>query len=257
MTDPLRVMVTAAGSGIGRAIALAFANAGAAVHTCDADEALVRQVASDSPEITTDCMDVTDEAAVGRWFDGALDGLGGLDVLVNNAGIAGPTAAIEDTDYEAWQRCLAVGVDSQFLTCRRAVPVMKKQRAGSIINISSTAGLYGLPYRTPYATAKWGVIGFTKSLAAEVGRWNIRVNAICPGAVEGARMERVIAAEAKASGRTAEAIRADYTHGVSLKRFVRPEEIAAMALFLASPAASMVSGQAITVDGHTETFHSE
>jgi NAD(P)-dependent dehydrogenase (short-subunit alcohol dehydrogenase family) len=257
MTDHLRVMVTAAGSGIGRAIALAFANAGATVNACDADEALLRQAAAESPEIAAECIDVTDEAAVGSWFDDALESLGGLDVLVNNAGIAGPTAAIEDMTYTDWQRCLAVGVDSQFLTCRRAVPVMKEQGAGSIINISSTAGLYGLPYRTPYATAKWGVIGFTKSLAAEVGRWNIRVNAICPGAVEGPRMERVIAAEARASGRTVEAIRADYTQGVSLKRFVKPEEIAAMALFLASPQASMISGQAITVDGHTEAFHSE
>lgn len=257
MTDHLRVMVTAAGSGIGRAITLAFANAGATVHVCDADEALLRRAASDCPEITAECIDVTDEVAIGRWFDDVVNRLGGLDVLVNNAGIAGPTAAIEDMDYKAWQRCLAVGIDSQFLTCRRAVPVMKDQGAGSIINMSSTAGLYGLPYRTPYATAKWGVIGFTKSLAAEVGRWNIRVNAICPGAVEGPRMERVIAAEAQASGRNAEAVRADYTQGVSLKRFVRPEEIAAMALFLASPQSSMISGQAITVDGHTETFHSE
>jgi hypothetical protein len=171
--------------------------------------------------------------------------------------IAGPAAAIEDMDYDAWQRCLAVCLDSQFLACRRAVPVMKDQGSGSIINISSTAGLYGLPYRTPYAAAKWGVIGFTKSLAAEVGRWNIRVNAICPGAVEGARMERVIAAEAAGIRAHPEAIRADYTQGVSLKRFVKPEEIAAMALFLASPAANMVSGQAIAVDGHTETFHAE
>jgi NAD(P)-dependent dehydrogenase (short-subunit alcohol dehydrogenase family) len=257
MTNPLRVMVTAAGSGIGRAIARGFADAGAAVHICDVDEALLQLATSDYPEIAAECLDVTDEVAIDRWFDDVLDDLDGLDVLVNNAGIAGPTAAVEDMDYDGWQRCMAVCLDSQFLACRRAVPVMKDQGSGSIINISSTAGLYGLPYRTPYAAAKWGVIGFTKSLAAEVGRWNIRVNAICPGAVEGPRMERVIAAEAQASGRDPEAVRADYVEGVSLKRFVRPEEIAAMALFLASPAASMVSGQAITVDGHTETFHSE
>ena len=257
MTEPLRVMVTAAGSGIGRAIARGFADAGASVHICDSDSALLDLATSDYPEIAAECLDVTDEAAIDRWFDDVLDELDGLDVLVNNAGIAGPSAAVEEIDYEAWQRCLAVCLDSQFLACRRAVPVMKDQGGGSIINISSTAGLYGLPYRTPYAAAKWGVIGFTKSLAAEAGRWNIRVNAICPGAVEGARMERVIAAEARASGRSAEAIRADYTNGVSLKRFVRPEEIAAMAVFLASPSASMISGQAITVDGHTETFHSE
>jgi NAD(P)-dependent dehydrogenase (short-subunit alcohol dehydrogenase family) len=257
MTDQLRVMVTAAGSGIGRAIARAFADAGAIVHICDADEALLQMATTDYSDIAAECLDVTDETALDRWFDDVLDELDGLDVLVNNAGIAGPTAAVEDMDYDAWQRCLAVCLDSQFLACRRAVPVMKDQGSGSIINISSTAGLYGLPYRTPYAAAKWGVIGFTKSLAAEVGRWNIRVNAICPGAVEGARMERVIAAEAEASGRSPQAIRADYTTGVSLKRFVRPEEIADMALFLASPAASMISGQAISVDGHTETFHSE
>jgi NAD(P)-dependent dehydrogenase (short-subunit alcohol dehydrogenase family) len=257
MTNPLRVMVTAAGSGIGRAIARGFADAGATVHICDVDEALLQLATSDYPEIAAECLDVTDEVAIDRWFDDVLDDLDGLDVLVNNAGIAGPTAAVEDMDYDGWQRCMAVCLDSQFLACRRAVPVMKDQGSGSIINISSTAGLYGLPYRTPYAAAKWGVIGFTKSLAAEVGRWNIRVNAICPGAVEGPRMERVIAAEAQASGRDPEAVRADYVEGVSLKRFVRPEEIAAMALFLASPAASMVSGQAITVDGHTETFHSE
>jgi NAD(P)-dependent dehydrogenase (short-subunit alcohol dehydrogenase family) len=257
MTDRQRVMVTAAGSGIGRAIARAFADAGAIVHICDVDEALLQLATADYPEIAAECLDVTDEVALERWFDDVLEDLDGLDVLVNNAGIAGPAAPVEDMDYDAWQRCLAVCLDSQFLACRRAVPVMKDQGSGSIINISSTAGLYGLPYRTPYAAAKWGVIGFTKSLAAEVGRWNIRVNAICPGAVEGLRMERVIAAEADASGRNPEVIRADYTRGVSLNRFVKPEEIAAMALFLASPAAAMVSGQAIAVDGHTETFHSE
>jgi NAD(P)-dependent dehydrogenase (short-subunit alcohol dehydrogenase family) len=149
MTDPQRVMVTAAGSGIGRAIARAFADAGASVHICDADEALLELATADYPEIVAECLDVTDEVALERWFDDVLDDLDGLDVLVNNAGIAGPTAAIEDMDYDGWQRCLAVCLDSQFLACRRAVPVMKDQGSGSIINISSTAGLYGLPYRTP------------------------------------------------------------------------------------------------------------
>jgi NAD(P)-dependent dehydrogenase (short-subunit alcohol dehydrogenase family) len=255
--DRLRVIVTAAGSGIGLAIARAFADQGALVHICDMDEELLSLATEIGPEFVATCVDVTDDIAVDRWFDTALDHLGGLDVLVNNAGIAGPTAAIEGMDYNGWRRCVAVCLDSQFLACRRAVPVMKDQRSGSIINISSTAGLYGLPYRTPYVAAKWAVIGFTKSLAAEVGRWNIRVNAICPGAVEGDRMERVIAAEAAASGRDPQAIRADYTKCVSLNRFVKPEEIAAMAVFLASPAAAMVSGQAIAVDGNTETFHSE
>lgn len=252
----LRVMVTAAGSGIGWAIARAFAETGAAVHICDMDEASLGRVTEERPGIAAACVDVTDEAAVDRWFDEALEDLEGLDVLVNNAGIAGPVGPVEDLDLEGWRRCLAVGLDSQFLAARRAVPVMKDQKSGVIINISSVSGLYGCPYRTPYAAAKWAVIGFTKSLAAEVGRWNIRVNAICPGAVEGDRMRRVIAAESAASGRSTEDLRAEYTAGSSLNRFVNPEEIADMALFLASPAAAMVSGQAISVDGHTETFHS-
>ncbi|MGI9462378.1 MAG: SDR family oxidoreductase, partial [Aestuariivirgaceae bacterium] len=119
------------------------------------------------------------------------------------------------------------------------------------------AGLAGYPFRTPYASAKWAVIGFTKSLAAEVGPWNIRVNAICPGSVAGERMDQVIAAEATASGRTAEAVRDDYTKMVSLRRFVEPEEIADATLFLASPGAKMISGEALSVDGHAETYHSE
>ncbi len=253
----LRVMVTVAGSGIGWAIAKAFAAQGAAVHICDMDERALGRATEEHPEIGAAHVDVADEAAVDRWFDEALDDLEGLDVLVNNAGIAGPVAPVEDMDFEGWRRCLAIGIDAQFLTCRRAVPVMKDQRSGIIINISSVSGLYGCPFRTPYVAAKWAVIGFTKSLAIEVGRYGIRVNAICPGAVEGERMNRVIAAESQASGRSIEEIRADYTAGASLGRFVRPEEIADMALFLASPAAAMVSGQAISVDGNTETFHAE
>lgn len=251
----LRIMVTAAGTGIGWAIAKAFADKGGRVKICDVDEASLARARRERPEIGAARVDVADEASVGRWFDEALADLGGLDVLVNNAGIAGPVGPVEDLTLDGWRQCLSVGLDSQFLTARRAVPAMKAQKSGVIINISSVSGLYGCPFRTPYAAAKWAVIGFTKSLAAEVGRWNIRVNAICPGAVEGERMDRVIAAESKASGRSVEALRAEYTAGSSLNRFVKPQEIADMALFLASPAAAMVSGQALSVDGNIETFH--
>jgi len=257
MTAPLRVMITAAATGIGAATARAFADEGHRVHASDIDEEALSRLNDDYPDIVTTPVDVRDEGAVDTWFDDTIDVLDGLDILINNAGIAGPTAAVDDMDFDGWRDCLAVCLDAQFLTCRRAVPVMKDQRSGGIINISSTAGLYGLPFRTPYAAAKWGVIGLTKSLAIEVGRWNIRVNAICPGAVDGDRMDRVIAAESRAAGRSQAAIRADYTKGVSLNRFVRPQEIAALALFLASPTAAMISGQAIAVDGNTETFHSD
>ncbi len=257
MTSPLRVMITAGGAGIGRAIAEAFLKEGASVHICDLDADALDEITELYPEIGGACLDVTDEEAFDQWFDDALDELGGLDVMVNNAGIAGPTCAIEDMDTEAWRQCMAVCLDAQMYGCRRAVPVMKDQRSGSIINISSGAGLYGYPFRTPYAAAKWAVIGLTKSIAAEVGPFNIRCNAICPGAVAGPRMDRVISAEAKTAGRTEAEVRKDYASGSSMRRFVEPDEIADMALFLACPGSAMVSGQAMSVDGHTETYHSE
>jgi NAD(P)-dependent dehydrogenase (short-subunit alcohol dehydrogenase family) len=245
-------MVSAGGAGIGRAIASAFAADGAAVHVCDVDGAVLGGLPDG---VTGTVADVADETSVDRWFDEALGHLGGLDVLVNNAGISGPTAAVEDVPPAEWRRCLAVCLDSQFLCARRAAPVLKGQRSGSMINISSTAGLFGYGLRTPYAAAKWGVIGLTKSLAVELGPYGVRVNAICPGAVEGDRMVRVIAAEAALRGRDEAELRAEYTRGASIARFVDPSEIADACRFLASPAARMISGQALAVDGHTETFH--
>jgi NAD(P)-dependent dehydrogenase (short-subunit alcohol dehydrogenase family) len=250
-----RVMITAGGSGIGWAIAKAFADAGAKVHICDVDEKALGAVTETYPQIAATHVDVTDEEAIDQWFDEALDDLDGLDVLVNNAGIKGPTGYVEELKLDDWRETLSVCLDAQFLCARRAAPLMKDQRSGSIINISSTAGLFGYGLRTPYAAAKWAVIGFTKSLAIELGPYDVRVNAICPGTVEGPRMERVIRAEAESRGISADLVRKDYIQGQSIKRFVRPEEIADMCLFLASPAAKMVTGQAISVDGHSETFH--
>ncbi len=249
-----RVVITAAGAGIGRAIAEGFAATGANVEVCDVDETAITDLPG---EINGTALDVTNEQALETWFAQATARMGGIDTLVNNAGIAGPTAPVEEVSTDEWRRCMEVCLDSHMFMCRLAVPLMKQQRSGAIINISSGAGLFGYPFRTPYAAAKWAVIGFTKSIAAELGPHNIRANAICPGAVSGPRMDRVIAAEAQASGRTQEAIRADYSAGTSMRRFVEPEEIADMAVYLASPAAKMVSGQAIAVDGHAETYHSE
>jgi NAD(P)-dependent dehydrogenase (short-subunit alcohol dehydrogenase family) len=250
-----RVMITAGGSGIGWAIAKAFADADAKVHICDLDEKALGAVTEEYPQIAATHVDVTDEEAIDQWFDDALDDLDGIDVLVNNAGIKGPTGYVEELKLDDWRETLSVCLDAQFLCARRAAPLMKDQRSGSIINISSTAGLFGYGLRTPYAAAKWAVVGFTKSLAVELGPYDVRVNAICPGTVEGPRMERVIRAEAESRGTTADLVRKDYIQGQSIKRFVKPEEIADMCLFLASPAAKMVTGQAISVDGHSETFH--
>ena len=250
-----RVMITAGGSGIGLAIAKAFAGGGAKVHVCDVDERALDEVAKAHPEIARTALDVTDEAAIDSWFEDALGDLEGLDVMVNNAGTKGPTGYVEELKLEDWRACLGVCLDAQFLCARRAAPIMKRQRAGCMINISSTAGLFGYGLRTPYAAAKWAVIGFTKSLAVELGPFDVRVNAICPGIVEGARIERVMQAEAESRGLSRDAVHEEYIQSQSIKRFVKPGEIADMCLFLASSAARMITGQAIAVDGHAETFH--
>lgn len=250
-----RVMVTAGGSGIGAVIAQAFAATGARVHTCDVSGEALADLTAAHPAITGSVADLGDADAVDRWCAEAMEVLGGVDVLVNNAGIAGPTADVEDVSLEEWRQCLAVDLDSHFLTSRAVVPRLKEQRSGAIINMSSTAGQVGYGRRTPYAAAKWAVIGLTKSLAVELGRYGVTANAICPGSVRGVRMERVIAAEAAARGVTPEAVEREYTSSQSIARFVDPQEIADMCVFLASPQARMVSGQAIAVDGHTETYH--
>jgi NAD(P)-dependent dehydrogenase (short-subunit alcohol dehydrogenase family) len=250
-----RVMITAAATGIGRSIAKAFSDEGAKVHICDVNEEALTAFREDFPDIAATRVNVEHEAEVDAWFDEALDDLGGLDVMVNNAGIKGPTAPVDDIDFAEWRECLAICLDAQFLCARRAAPVMKAQKSGSIINLSSTAGLYGFGNRTPYAAAKWAVIGLTKSLAIELGPYDVRCNAICPGAVRGDRINRVIQGEADIRGVGFDAIAKEMTWSQSIPRFVEPEEIADMCLFLASRAAKMVNGQAIAVDGHLETMH--
>jgi NAD(P)-dependent dehydrogenase (short-subunit alcohol dehydrogenase family) len=251
----LRVAITAAGGGIGLATARAFAGNGAQVHICDLTPDAVQAAAAEG--LVASQVDVSDIAGLDHWIDSTLDALGGLDVLVNNAGAAGPTALVEDVEADDWQRCLAIGVTSHYRTCSRVVPSMKAAGSGSIINISSTAGQHGLGMRSPYVAAKWAVIGLTKTLAVELGPSNVRVNAICPGSVYGARMEGVINREAAARGVDRDALEREYLQGQSIARWVQPTEIADMCVFLASDAARMVSGQAIAVDGHTETFHLE
>jgi NAD(P)-dependent dehydrogenase (short-subunit alcohol dehydrogenase family) len=250
-----RVMITAAATGIGRAIAKAFAEEGAHVHICDVNEEAVHRFRDDFPEIPAAIFNVRNEAEIDRWFDVALDEMQGLDVLVNNAGIKGPTAPVDDIELADWKECIEVCLDAQFLCARRAAPVMKAQKSGCIINMSSNAGQFGFGNRTPYAAAKWGVIGLTKSLAIELGPYNVRCNAICPGAVKGDRINRVIEGEAKLRGVGTQLVAAELVNGQSLARFVEAEEVANLALFLASPSAFMINGQDIAIDGHIETFH--
>ncbi len=250
-----RVMITAAADGIGRCIARAFAAEGAKVHICDVNDAALAKFRQEFPDIAASRVNVRNEGEINAWFDDALDDLGGLDVLVNNAGIKGPTSPVEGIALADWRECLDVCLDSFFLCAKRAAPVMKEQKSGCIINMSSNAGQFGFGNRTPYAAAKWAVIGLTKSLAIELGPYNVRCNAICPGSVKGDRMNRVIQGEADLRGVSFDVVAKEAVATQSLARFVEPDEVAALAVFLASPAAFMVNGQDIAIDGHIETFH--
>jgi NAD(P)-dependent dehydrogenase (short-subunit alcohol dehydrogenase family) len=249
-----RAIVTAGANGIGRAISETLMAAGARVHICDVDETQIAAARAALPGLGATLADVSDVAAVDRLFDEALDAMGGLDILVNNAGIAGPVAPVDEIDPEDWRRCIAVDLDGPFLCARRAVPAIREAGGGSIVNISSTAGLFGFPNRSPYAAAKWGVIGFTKTLAMELGPNGIRVNAICPGSVSGPRIDAVIAGAAKADGITEEAMRNIWLRQVSMRTFVEAQDIANMVLFICSDAGAKISGQALSVDGHTESL---
>jgi NAD(P)-dependent dehydrogenase (short-subunit alcohol dehydrogenase family) len=252
--DGLRALITAGGSGIGRVIAKCLFEAGARVHICDIQAELLDACSGEFPGIGTTVADVSDDSAVDHLFGDVQRNLGGLDVLVNNAGIAGPTGAIEDIDPKEWRRCLEVDLTAQFLVARRAVPMLKANGSGMIINMSSAAGRLGYAFRTPYASAKWGVIGFTQSLAKELGPHGISVNAILPGIVSGPRMEGVIQARAKQLGMPYEEMEQEYLQKVSLRRMVTAEDVAAMVLFLVSPMGRNVSGQSIGVCGNVETL---
>ncbi|MGR3639390.1 SDR family oxidoreductase [Alterinioella nitratireducens] len=249
-----RVLITAGAAGIGRVMAERFQAEGARVAVCDVDAGAVADMQAANPGILARVADVTEEGAVDAFFDEVLAAFGGLDVVAANAGIGGPAGAIEDLTLGGWKDTLAVNLDGAFLTCRRAAPVLKAQGAGLLLLTSSTAGLFGYPYRAPYAVAKWGIIGLMKTLAMELGPSGVRVNALCPGAVSGPRMDRVVANEARARGVGEDEIRQLYVKGVSMKTWVEADDIADMALFLASDMGRRVSGQAMAVDGHTETI---
>lgn len=249
-----RVVITGGGSGIGLGLARRFAARGDSVAVCDADGAAIARVQAEFPGWVAMQADVRDEAQMTAFLDHVETAWGAVDVVCANAGTGGPAGRIEDLDYTAWQACLDVNLGGAFLICRWAARLMRAQGAGLIVITSSTAGLFGYPYRAPYAAAKWGLVGLTKTLAMELGPAGVRVNAIAPGAVAGDRMDRVVAMEASASGRPEKDVRAQYVKGVSMRTWVTVDDLADTVLFLASPAASKISGQILAIDGHTETL---
>ena len=252
--EGLRVLVTAGAGGIGLETALAFAEEGARVHVCDVDDEALRSLETAHPAITRSRTDVADRDAVARLFDDATAALGGLDVLVNNAGIAGPTGRAEEIDPHDWDRTIAVCLTSQFNCARVAIPLLKASRNASIVNLSSAAGKFGFPLRSPYAAAKWGVIGFTKSLARELGEFGIRVNAILPGLVAGDRIRRVLEAKAQQTGRSFAELETLSLANSSIHDYVTARQLADQIVFLASPRGRTISGQSISIDSDIQVL---
>lgn len=250
----MRVLITAAASGIGLVTANAFVAAGARVFICDADAHALAAALQAHPQLRGCLCNVADEAQVLALFENALEELGGLDILVNNAGVSGPTELLENIRLDDWRNCLAVNLDGTFLCAREAARLLRAQGSGSIVNLSSTAGLYGFPRRSPYAAAKWAIRGLTRTLAQELGPAGVRVNCICPGSVGGDRMDRVIAAEAQKTGQTELQVRTMFEQAASLRSFVSADDIANAILFTTSPQGARISGQDIVIDGHTETL---
>jgi NAD(P)-dependent dehydrogenase (short-subunit alcohol dehydrogenase family) len=250
----LRVLVTAGASGIGLATARAFSREGARVFICDVDTTALRAVATSDPALQQMDCDVAEPAAIAQLFATATAALGGLDALVNNAGIAGPTAACEAVQLADWQRTLAVNLTGQFLCAQHAIPLLKASSNASMANLSSAAGRFGFPLRTPYAASKWGVIGLTKSLSIELGPHGVRVNAICPGSVAGPRIDAVFANRAAARNLPVDVVRKDALAKTSLRRLVTADDIANAIVFLASPSGANISGHALPIDADTQSI---
>ncbi|WP_298170353.1 SDR family oxidoreductase [Novosphingobium sp.] len=253
-------VISAAASGIGLAIAEALCADGWLVYAGDQDAAAVAALGPEHDGLAAMVCDVSDAASVERfyaWVEGDLlaRGAAGIDLLVNNAGIAGPTARFEDQPVDAWNATIGVNLNGMFLMTRRAIPLLRQRAPGSaIITMSSTAGLFGCPLRGPYVASKWALIGLTKTLAMELGPEGIRVNAICPGSVEGPRIDRVIAADAAERGLTIAEVEHEYKRQTSLRAFATREDVTAMVQYLISPAGARISGQPIAIDGHTESL---
>jgi NAD(P)-dependent dehydrogenase (short-subunit alcohol dehydrogenase family) len=243
-----RVLVTAGASGIGLAIARAFLAGGARVHVCDIDEAALGALPAAAPGVGSSRCDMGNRAQIRAMVDTAVGALGGLDVLVNNAGIGGPTAPVEALDPDDWDRVLRVNVTSMFDTTRLAIPHLRRAGRGVVINLSSVAGRFGYANRAAYATSKWGVVGFTKSLSIELGPAGIRVNAILPGTVEGRRLDQIFEGRAKLSGRPVDEERRLAMTNQSIPSLVDAADIASLAVYLASDAGKAISGQALSID---------
>jgi NAD(P)-dependent dehydrogenase (short-subunit alcohol dehydrogenase family) len=245
---PQRVLITAGAAGIGREFARAFVAAGAKVFVCDIETNALAAIAREIPGLIAQPCDLSRRAEIERMVPDAVARLGGLDVLINNGGISGMTLPVADYPPDDWDKVIAVNLTAMFDVTRLAIPHLKLSSPGVIINMSSVAGRFGFENRSPYAATKWGVIGFTKTLALELGQFGIRVNAIAPGAVAGDRVERMFANRAQFSGKALAEVKAQAMAEQSIKAMIDPKDIAALAVFLASDAGKSISGQVLPID---------
>ena len=243
-----RVLITAGAAGIGREFARAFAANGGKVFVCDIDEGALAALAKEIPGLIARRCDMSQRAEIEAMVPAAVAALGGLDVLINNAGIAGLTLPVEQYPADDWDKVVAVNLTAMFDVTRLCIPHLKQSKAGCIVNMTSIAGRYGFANRSPYAATKWGVIGFTKTLAIELGEWGIRANAIAPGAVAGERIVRVFQGRAQISGKSMEEVKAAAMAEQSIKDMIDPKDIAQLAVFLASDAGKSISGQVLPID---------
>ena len=251
------IIISASADGIGLSIAEHCMNNGATVYLSDINEdkiSSLRKHKNYNKNLFIQKIKANNPQSVFNYFLELKDKISSLDGLINNIGIAGPTGKIEDLEIDEWKNTIDININSHFYFSKYFIPLLKKN-GGSIINLSSTAGLFGFPLRTPYAASKWATIGLTKSLAMELGEFNIRVNAICPGSVSGDRMNRVIEAKAKSIGISKNKLQRDFEAMTSLNTFVDKEDIANMVIFLLSDEAKKISGQVMTVDGNTERMN--
>ena len=250
----LKIVITAGASGIGSEIAMILSQADAKVIICDKDQEVLDQFSKNNPEIITLKADVSREEEVASFFNEIKDHFGEINALINNAGIAGPSAKLEDTNFNDWKNTLSVNLNGTFLSTKSAIPLLRSAGGGSIINIGSTSSFMGTPLRSSYSATKWGLIGLTKTWAMEYGEDNIRINTICPSSVNGERIEQVIEREAKYRSVSPEEIKAAYLSQTSMKTFIDAEEIAGMIVYLLSPLARKITGQMLAIDGHTESL---
>ena len=250
-----KIIISAGGSGIGWSSAKIFLDKGAIVYLCDINPTFLNKCKThklNNKKLFVFQCDASDENQVKNFFSKILKKTKKIDALINNVGVAGPTGSLEKLKSKDWERTIQVDVNSHFYFTKKAIPLIKKSRNGSIINISSTAGILGFPLRSPYAASKWAIIGVTKTLAMELGKFNIRVNAVCPGSIKGERMKRVIRDKAKFTKVSSKKIEKDFISMSSMKKWILEEDIGKMCAFLISDDSSKVSGQVISVDGHTE-----